>query len=282
MGFDQERIGEALPPDGEVVCFSALARVVDTEKDPIHVLQDGDANGITVTCEILTGPFAGAEVVALCASPLGSWKWSPIAPGARVLLQLVDGHLDGVVVATHVVPGGKENPIPKAVAGIAVDEKGLAANEVVAPPKRTGLRFYMRAGMFIVRLKGKQDDFASAFAVECDDGAFFRCVWNSGVGAYAFKVKDAKGAWLSIVDGAVQAATPNGKNGFILSDEGATFNVDIFRVAASSAIVLDGLILENMPGDAPLTTPTNAAIYGPGGTAGACTGVPSVKHFIGG
>ena len=263
-------------PDGEILCFSALGRVVDAEKKPLQVLQQGDANGISVTVQILTGPFAGVEVQALCGFPLGYTDLRPIPPGTRVLVHFLEGHLDGLIVAAATVPGGKENPLPTATAGIKVDEEGLAANHVVQPPKKVGLRFYMRGGMLIVRLKGKQDDFASAFAIECDDGTFVRVVWDSSAGRYAIKMKESSGAFLAIDNGFVALGAPDGATKLEVSDGLIMLAADNIVMTGQKSVSIDGnAILLGMGVTPP--SPTNGAAYGPG-----ATGKPgSFKVFVG-
>jgi hypothetical protein len=216
-------------------CWSALARVVDEE--PTYVFHDGDENGMNVRCMVLTGPFVGAEVVAMVSCPLGGgFETRPMSKGQRVLLHFLEGRVDGHIVAVASVPGGAENPIPKSIAGVPLTSEGVTdqgqaeANRadqprawMRAPPKGVGLRDYLRGAISVTRLKGMLASFFSGWVVAGDDGATIQMSWNDFLKAYAIQLKDALGAQLSIGGGVVALISPDGKtrievrNGAILA-----------------------------------------------------------------
>lgn len=219
-------MAEALEQDpsdgGDTRCWKALARVID--ESPTYVWQEGDSNGITVACTILTGPFTGAEVTALVSGPLGGGlEVRPLRKGQRILLDLLDGRVDGLIVATASVPGGKEDPIPSVIAGVpltstGMEEQGSAAansadqprGRLYAPPKGVGDREYYRGAIKVVRLKGKSSDFFSGFVVSADDGTTIQMSWNGLTSSYGVQIKDAKGAQLAVGDGTAALVSPDG------------------------------------------------------------------------
>jgi hypothetical protein len=281
----QAAIAEALafdPSDGAgQLCWSALGRVADD--DPTYVFHDGDSNGATVTCQVLTGPFVGAEVAAMISTPLGAgFESRPLRSGQRVLLHFLDGRLDGHVVAAANVPGGKENPLPEAIAGVAVDEGALQNEHLIAPPKKVNIRYYIRGGAFLVRLKGNKEGFAGEFYVEGDDGdakgfhnTFIRLVRDPGTGKLAIKLKLADGTAIELSNGVASMTSPNGKNSIQVSDKGTKIMGDSCMIDVGT-IILNGMIMENMPPGVP-PIPALSALHGVGGPAT----VPSLAHFIG-
>lgn len=220
-------LAEALEQDpqdgGGVRCWKALARVLD--EAPTFVWQEGDSNGITVGCMILTGPFTGCEVRAMVACPLGGGlEVRPLRKGQRILLDLLDGRVDGLIVASAGVPGGKEDPIPKVIAGVpltssTLEDKGQTAagtsdaprSWLRSPPKGIGLRDYLRGGIAVTRLKGKQSDFFSGWVVSADDGAVVQMSWNGLTESYGIQIKDKQGAQVSVGDGTAALISPDGK-----------------------------------------------------------------------
>jgi hypothetical protein len=216
----------------KALCWKALARVVD--ESPTFVWQEGDSNGITVGCSILTGPFTGCEVRALVACPLGGGlEVRPLRKGQRILLDLLDGRVDGLIVASAGVPGGKEDPIPSVIAGVpltssTLEDKGQTAAGTAdaprswlrAPPKGIGLRDYLRGGIAVTRLKGKQSDFFSGWVVSADDGAVVQMSWNGLTESYGFQIKDKQGAQLSVNDGIAALISPDGKTRIEVSNDG--------------------------------------------------------------
>lgn len=264
-------------------CWCAFANILE---GGIQVIRDGlgKANGITITCRISTGPWAGSEVAALCGQPLGSgWDVRALKPGARVLLNFLDGRLDGTVVAVATVPGGAKDPVPESIAAVALTPEQLEREEVHAPPKGVGVRYYMRGAAFVVRLKGTQEGFAGELYIEADDqaaspdgqnGSFIRIVRGPD-GQFAVKFRDAAGASFEAYKGEASIRSPNGENVLRVSDTGGAFVGKRFDVTAD-LIKLDGMTLVNVPvGVTP--TPAMAALRGPSGP----TATPSVGMVIG-
>ncbi len=252
------------PTDGaSEPVWSALARVVDDA--PTYVLQDGDANGMSVTCRILSGKYAGVEVAAMVGSTLGGgFESRPIIKGMRVLLQFPEGTLTGLCVATNSVEGGRENPIPRSVAGVKVDADGLEKSRLYAPPKGKGDREYYRGGIKVFRLKGKQSDFFSGLVIECDDGAYFRVQWNAIASAYAIKFADAKGASFTVDDGFAVMRSPDGETSIEVSNGQILMNSAVIQTNASKSVNIDGnCVCLNMNGLLP--TPANAVAFSPAG-----------------
>lgn len=272
----------------DAVCWSALGRVVDD--DPTFVYGDGDESGMTVTCQVLTGPFQGVEVAAMVASPLGSGvKMSPMLPGTRLLLNFLDGDLDGLIVATASVPGGKETPFPKAAAGMKLDEEGLAEAEIDAPAKGVGKRFYIRGAAFLIRLKGAQDGFAGEFYLEADDaadsesgenGTYIRVVRDPSTGKFAIKLRDATGASFTLVDGAGILASPNQENTIQVDDDGVHVNAKLFEVNAPTCRLDGSIFLAYPPGVPPNPSLGGAVVAQVGGAVAGVAGI-STKVFIG-
>lgn len=253
--------------DSRERCYKALARVVDDE--PTYVWQEGDSNGMTVRALLLTGPFLGCEVVAMISCPLGGgFETRPLRAGQRILIDLLDGRPDGICVATASVPGGRENPLPKAMAGLAVDEGGLQAAQLVAPPKGVGIRHYVRGAGYVIRLKGTKPDFKGELYIEADDqanspdkqnGTFIRLVVD-GEGNACIKLRDAYGAFVQVYKGKVMMQSPSGENTFQLSDDGLDFNGKAFRVTAD-LLKLDGTILMNIDPATPPVAPVGSVIF---------------------
>lgn len=269
--------------EAHVLCWQALGRVIDD--DPTFVYGDGDASGMTVSCMVLTGPFAGAEVAAMVSCPLGSGtKLSPLLAGTRLLLSFLDGTIGGLVVAMASVPGGKENPFPKAVAGVAVSEDGLAEAEIDAPAKGVGKRFYVRNAPFLIRLKGpggelyiETDDAADSPSGE--NGSFIRMVRDPSTGKVAIKLCDASGASVTCVDGAVLCQSPNQENTIQVDNDGIHVTAKLFEVNAD-AVRLDGSIFLAYPPIPPTPAVGGAVVAQLGGPVAGVAGI-STKVFIG-
>lgn len=262
----EDELGNLIPKE---LCWSALARVVDDE--PTFVFADGDANGMTVECMVLTGPFQGATVAAMVSSPLGvGFDVGPIRAGQRLLLHFLDGTLDGEIVAGAVVPGGAANKIPTAVAGVKVDEAGLDQMRVIAPPKGTGIRYYVRGSQFVVRLKGAQKDFVGEFFVEGDDGAApnstaIRMALDPTSGKLGVKIRDAAGAYVQIGQGAAVLSSANGENKIEVTDEGVSIMGTVVTIAGDQLTdIHGGAVLLNMPTGVPPVPGVSSVAQGPG------------------
>lgn len=276
---DAADFAEALeqdPYDGaHVECWSALARVVDDE--PTYVFSEGDANGMTVTCLVLTGPFVGAEVTAMVSGPLGAGaETRPLRAGMRVLLQFLEGHVGGLVVATASVPGGRENPIPSVVAGIAIDEAGVDRGRLFSPPKGVGDREYYRGGIKVIRLKGLQDSFFSGFVVSADDGTSLEVRWNGIDGEYAVEVKGKRGERLSVGSGFASLMSPDGQSVVQVSDDGVMIRGPRVSIVGETCAQVDGGMVLLGLGLLP-PTPVNACAVGVAGPVN----IVSTKVFVG-
>lgn len=269
--------------DSQQLCWSALARVVDDE--PTYVWQEGDSNGITVTCMVLTGPFEGVEVAAMVSCPLGSGlQVSPMAKGQRVLLHFLDGSVTGGVVAVASVPGGKENPIPPSIAGVPLDSKGMeeqgsaAKNNATqpravlfAPPKGIGHREYYRGAIKVIRLKGQQSDFFSGFVVSADDGTTIQMSWNGLTSSYGVQIKDKAGAQLAIGDGIAALVSPDGKTRIEVSNGQILITSDGRTQVFGSPITLNHGPADGIPTPATggvLVAKAGGSVLGVGAIAG--------------
>lgn len=264
------------PTDGAYVeCWSALARVVDD--DPTYIFNEGDANGITVTCMVLTGPFVGAEVAAMVSCPLGGgFETRPLKPGMRVLLQFLEGRVDGLVVATATVPGGRENPIPTVVAGVAIDESGVDRGRLFAPPKGVGDREYYRGGIKVIRLKGLQDDFFSGFVVTADDGTAIELRWNGLDQEYLIEAKGKSGERLAVGSGFASLMSSDGNSCVQVSNDGVFIRGPNVTVHGDNCAQIDGGMVNIGLGLLP-PTPANACAVGPAGPVN----IISTKVFVG-
>lgn len=283
---------EALEQDpddgGSVRCWKALARVVDEE--PTFVWQEGDSNGITIRCMILTGPFTGCEVQALLSAPLGGGlEVAPFRKGQRILIDLLDGRVDGLIVATASVPGGKEDPIPKSIAGVPLDSSGLENQAdprennaqrpraiLFAPPKGIGHREYYRGAIKVIRLKGLQDDFFGGFVVSADDGTSIEMRWNSIEKSYLVDIKDKTGARLSVGSGFASLFSADGQSSLQVTNGQVLLQSDIVQIVAKQAVKIDGgfvmLNMKLLP-----ASPANGAAYSVAGPAN----IISAGVFIG-
>lgn len=291
---DVGALAEALeqdPDDGSRErCWKALARVVDDA--PTYVWQEGDSNGMTVRAMLLTGPFVGAEVVAMVACPLGgALEVSPFRKGQRILVDMLDGRPDGICVATASVPGGKEDPIPSAIAGVPLDSEGLENQAdptqnnasrpraiLFAPPKGIGHREYYRGAIKVIRLKGKQDDFFSGFVVSADDGASIEMRWNSLEQSYLVEMKDATGVRLSVGGGIVSMSDADG-TAFVQVSKGKVFiQADEVTINGNTCARVDGgFVLLGMGVVPPVPTGPNACAIGVAGPVN----VISSKVYVG-
>lgn len=278
-----EILGMGRGPDapGGARCYSAIARVIDD--DPMQVLQEGEANGLSVACMILDGPFAGSTVTALAASPLGSgFNSSPVTAGDRVVLLMPSGTTDGLVIAIASLLGGKEKPIPAAVAGVPVDEGGLQDTEVHQPEKGVGIRYNIRGAPFCIRLRGAQSNYVGEFYLEGDDGAppnntALRMVWDPSSEKLGIKLRDAAGAFIQVGQGGVVISSPNGENKIEVSDDGVSIMGTLISAVGDQVTdIRGGLVKLNMPdGVPPVPATTGAAI----GTAGPANVTSSTVHI---
>jgi hypothetical protein len=266
-----EILGMGRGPDapGGARCYSAIARVVDD--DPMQVLQEGDANGLSVACMIMDGPFAGSTVTALAASPLGSgFRSSPVTAGDRVVLLMPSGTTDGLVIAIASLLGGQEKPIPSAVAGVAVDEGGLQDTEVHQPEKGVGVRHNIRGAPFCIRLRGAKADYVGEFYLEGDDGAppnntAIRMVWDPSSEKLGIKMRDAAGAFIQVGQGGVTICSPNGENKIEVSDDGVSIMGTVITLAGDQLTdIHGGAVLLNMPSGVPPVPGVSSVAQGPG------------------
>lgn len=290
---DVGALAEALEQDphdgGQARCWKALARVVDDE--PTYVWQEGDSNGMTVRAMLLTGPFVGAELVAMLACPLGgALEVSPFRKGQRILIDLLDGRPDGLCIATASVPGGKEDPIPTSIAGVPLDGEGLENQAdptqnnatrpraiLFAPPKGIGHREYYRGAIKVVRLKGKQSNFFSGFVVSADDGTTIQLSWNGATESYGVQIKDAKGAQLSIGDGAAALVSPDGGSRLEVSNGRVFITSD-----GQTQIFGSPITLNHGPADGVPTPATGGAVVAKAGGPIAGAVAISKSVFVGG
>lgn len=275
--------------DSRERCYKALARVVDDA--PTYVWQEGDSNGMTVRALLLTGPFVGCELVAMLACPLGgALEVSPFRKGQRILIDLLDGRPDGLCVATASVPGGREDPIPQAIAGVPLDSEGLenqadptqnnAARPraiLFAPPKGIGHREYYRGAIKVVRLKGKSSEFFSGFVVSADDGTTIQLSWNGATSSYGVQIKDSQGAQLAIGDGAAALVSPDGKSRIEVSNGRVFITSDGQTQVFGSPITLN-----HGPADGVPTPATGGAVVAKAG--GPIVGAVAISKnvFVGG
>lgn len=281
VGPSDAELREALAPDerGAVACYAALAVVTGA----MHVLQDGDANGVAVDVKIITGPFVGSSVAALVMCPATSETYGTIPVGARVKVDFLDGRLDGHVVIAGRIPGGKQMPIPKAVAGVPLTEDGLGSQTVEVFDKGTGKRFYIRGSQLVFRLKGAKEGYAGEFYVECDDGeapnnTAFRIALDPTTKKMGIRMRDAAGASVQVCGGAVSIKSPNGKNGLEISDTTCClFGENASVTAKTLCDVRGGLVYINMPPGAPPVPSTTGAAVGNAGP----TNVTSATVHIG-
>lgn len=260
--------------ESEARCWSALARVVDD--DAMSVYGDGGTknpgSGMTVTCQILTGIFNGEEVAAMVSCPPGSGtEVSPFRAGERLLIHFLDGDLDGLIVVGATVPGGDENPMPTAAAGMDLakaDGSGMKAARVFAPPKGVGVRFYVRGAAFVVRLKGSQDGYAGELYIEADDakngdgknGTFVRLVKDPLSSSFGIKARTAEGAFVNLFQDTVTLASGDNENQLIVDDTGVSVFAKAFKVKADS-VKLDGMILVNWALPTPPATGQGGVLY---------------------
>lgn len=271
----------------------ARARVIDSDGITVHTSDDGQTvYGYSVECQVTSGKFVGCTAVAVVTCGIGEEIPRLPQPKQTLLLAFLDGTPDGDVLVVGTVPGGLERPIPRAAAGIAVDDgAGLRSTQVNAPPKGVGIRNYVRGAPYVIRLKGTQDGFAGELYIETDDqadspdgqnGSYIRIVKDPSTGKFAIKLRDASGASVTCIDGAVLLSSPSGANQIQISDDGIAVTCTSFSVQSSQTIFLNaGSIGLNVPlaAAAGVMVPGGlfSAIHGVSGVAG----VPSVSVFIG-
>jgi hypothetical protein len=292
MAFSDQQaaaeVAEALAHDpsdgGEARSYQALARVVDD--DPTFVFNDGNANGCTVECMVLTGPFVGTTVRAMYGCPVGAPTFSPVTKGARVLVAFLDGVPDGHCVLTHSVPGGKENPLPSVVAGVSLEQALAPENEdpknnappavIFSPPKKVGSREYYMGALKVIRLKGKQDDFFSGFVVSADDGTSMEVRYNSLDKSYVIEAKSASGERLSVGSGFASLFSADGNSSIQVSNDQVLITGKQVTINGSQSVQIDGGVVNIGMGLVP-PTPINACAVGPAGPAN----LVSARVFIG-
>jgi hypothetical protein len=265
--------------------WSAIARVDADDACYVHEESEGQLTGISVECVIVDGPLVGARVNARIASPIGGWQSTPVKRGDHLLLALTHGSLNGPIIAAGKLPGGLEQPLPKAVAGVATSAETMGKEEIHAPGKGVNVRWYVQGAAFLIRLKGAIDGFAGEFYLEADDqktspdgknGTFFRLVRDAADGVFGLKLRSALGAFLQVKGQAVVIQSPNGLYRIEVNDDGVWLVGDGTAISLTKLIAIDGPTLINMPKGLP-PTPVNAAIYGVSGVAG----VPSLTTYIG-
>lgn len=288
---DYNELAEALEQDpsdgGGRLCWSALARVVD--ESPVTVFSDGDASGINVTCMVVSGPFVGAEVTCMVGGPLGGGLESrPLTKGMRVLVHFLDGTTRGGAVAVASVQGGRENPLPKAAAGVDIAGGKLQDAIVTAPSKRVGIRNYLRGAAYVIRLKGTKPGYKGELYIEADDqanspdgenGTFIRIVVDDD-GCACIKLRDAFGAFVQVYKGKVLAQPPDGESTLQLSNDALDYNGKAFNVTADT-IKMDGAIYLNLPPGVVPSAAAGCAIIAKAGGAIAGAADISKTVFIG-
>lgn len=271
----------------------AIARIDDGEDgaDAVSVLTNdaGDVIGFTAEVLVLTGAFANMRIVAAITAPIGSEVPDLPQPGTSVMVAFTSHEPSTGAYIIGQIPGGTR-VIPKATAGIAVSDDGLANTQVRMPPKGVGVRHYVRGAPYLIRLKGAQPDFRGEFYVEADDadkspdgqaGTRICIAMDPSTGLFAAKMREASGASITCVDGAVLISSPNGQNSIQISDDGIFVCATYFTIQANSLVKIDGATIAlNVPAPLiPSLVPGSpfAALYGVSGPSG----IPSTGVFIG-
>ncbi|HEU4411192.1 MAG TPA: hypothetical protein VFS43_38420 [Polyangiaceae bacterium] len=263
------------PYEGDPRAYCAIARVDDD--DPINILErDGQVLGMAVDCTIVDGVFVGCRVAAKLCAPLGQATPNLPGPGDYIVLMLPHGHLDGPILATHAMPGGIAKPMPSAVAGIDVSNvEALSKVQLVAPPKGVGVRHYIRSAPYVVRLKGTAELYLDA-----DDGTFIRILKDPSTGKMGAVMRDGTGAQIQVSGGVASMTSPDGSS--VLAVENGKVKIVTDELTLNAKVQKqDGLILHNVPPNAPIVPgtpgPMNAIRFGSGPPAHA----PSAGTFIG-
>jgi hypothetical protein len=264
----------------------ALARVIDEE--PCHVWHDGDSNGATITAMVLTGPHTGCEVTARIGGPIGGFTSSPVRGGQQVCVLFLGPNVNDGAVVVAGLHGGRENPIPTAIAGVPIDsdsqeDKGSAAanqerprGRVYAPPKGVGDREYYRGGIKVIRIKGMQDDFFGGFVVACDDGLTFEARWNSLDQSYVGEIKDKTGVRLAVGGGFASLSDKEGTAMVQVSKGKVFIQADEVTINGNTCARIDGGAIFIGMGMKP-PTPDNACAVSAAGPANLI----SARVFVG-
>lgn len=277
-----------------VVC---VAEVLEDSETPGqaeihgHLDESGNVVGWTVECLIRQGPpgFPEMHVIATLSCPVGEEIPNLPQLGQTLLICSVQGDPnDWYVIGA--LPGGINRKIPRNAAGVDMSGNGLAKTQVNMPPKGVGIRYYVRGAAFVIKLKGVQDNYKGELFIEADDaadspdgktGTFIRIVRDLTTGKMAVKMRDATGASVTCVDGAVLMKSPDQKNSIQLSDEGISILGAAVTIQGEKMVKIDGSFVPiNVP-DAALTVPatlaTMTALRGPTGVAAT----PATSVFIG-
>lgn len=258
----------------------------------VTVLKSDDGTmviGFTVGVLVLAGEFANNETTAIITAPLGSEVPNLPVEGTTLLVAFTEGVVDKGCYVIGQIPGG-QRAIPVKSAGISVSEEGLATSQVRQPPKGVGIREYVRGAPYLIRLKGAQPNFRGEFYVEADDadqspdgqaGTRMCIAMDPTTQRFAAKIREATGASVTCVDGAVILSSPNGENSIQISDDGIFICATAFTVQANALVKIDGAtVMLNVSVAESLTCVPGsplAAIHGVSGAAG----VPSSTVYIG-
>jgi len=277
-----------------VICLAEVLEDSETKgQAEIHGHLDADGNvvGWTVECLIRQGPpgFESMHVIATLTCPVGEEVPNMPLVGQTLMICSVQGDpKDWYVMGA--LPGGINRAIPRNAAGVDMSGAGLAKTQVNMPPKGVGIRYYVRGAAFVIKLKGTLANYKGELFIEADDaadspdgktGTFIRIVRDPTTGKMAVKIRDATGASVTCVDGAVLMKSPDQKNSIQLSDEGISVLGTAVTIQGEKMVKIDGSFVPiNVP-DAALTVPatlaTMTALRGPTGVAAT----PATSVFIG-
>lgn len=272
-----------------VVC---VAEVLEDSETPGqaeihgHLDEDGKVVGWTVECLIRQGPpgFPEMHVIATLSCPVGEEIPNLPQLGQTLLICSVQGDPnDWYVIGA--LPGGINRKIPRNAAGVDMSGNGLAKTQVNMPPKGVGIRYYIRGGAFVIKLKGVQDNYKGELFIEADDaadspdgktGTFIRIVRDPTTSKMAVKWRDATGASVTCVDGKIVLMAPDQNTFAQVGNEDITIKAKNISIMADQVIRMEGTILENYGVLTVPPTPTDAVLKGTAGPAG----LPSTTHFI--
>jgi len=215
-----------------------------------HLDEDGKVVGWTVECLIRQGPpgFPEMHVIATLTCPVGEEIPNLPQLGQTLLICSVQGDPnDWYVIGA--LPGGINRKIPRNAAGVDMSGNGLAKTQVNMPPKGVGVRYYIRGGAFVIKLKGVSKDYKGELFIEADDaegsgsGTRFRIARHPSTGKMAASVACNKGASFMVSDGIASITSPNQENVLQVSNEGGSFVGNVFAIQASTLLKLDAPIV---------------------------------------
>ncbi len=273
-----------------VICIAEVLEDNETKgQAEIHGHLDdaGNVVGWTVECLIRQGPpgFESMHVVATLTCPVGEEIPNLPQVGQTLLICSVQGDPNDWYVM-GALPGGVNRTIPRNAAGVDMSGNGLAKTQVNMPPKGVGIRYYIRGGAFVIKLKGVKENYKGELYIEADDasdspdgktGTFIRIVRDQTSGKMAVKMRDATGAGVTCIDGAVLMQSPDNENTLQLDNDGFHFNGKLFEVNAPTARI-DGSIFLNYPIGVPPTPATGAVLVAQAG--GSVLGVAAIGKGV--